>query len=509
MKKRYLIRFSYLGNHFLSCSKQSKDVDLTSVVGALELPLRSLRNISLASEVHISSRTDRGVHALQNTAHFDLQASYNFDGFVIVNALNKFYFKKGIGLRVSDICQVSADFNARKFAKLRTYLYRIAVPKSDIINLGQHAPISEVTRCYFLRKPGFDIEAVQKGLSLLIGTHNFISFTGKPTRQVLVRTPIRRIISFSISQGAPLRCALYEPFSCNFDYWDFVVEGRSFNYNQVRRMVAALIAVGQGQFPYHGLQKMLDSQLQPTEWIMSKIAPACGLYLMKVLYNEEDLSVDRKPKERKLKKQREMLNHTSTRVTTVEGKTLREEILNGEILLKEIPVGNQSCPGFVIDTKPDLQVAEIIKSSLYLGSQDVTQDFKVMTDCRITHVISLGVTVPPLPQLPALSYSFIPALDVPDEQINRMLNEVLPLMDDIINKGGCVLVHCNAGVSRAPTVVIAYLMTFKGLKFNEASALVKEKRPASKPNAGFVQQLLSLEGILLKGEKKEMAKQQC
>ncbi|XP_026271980.1 dual specificity protein phosphatase 19 [Frankliniella occidentalis] len=199
-----------------------------------------------------------------------------------------------------------------------------------------------------------------------------------------------------------------------------------------------------------------------------------------------------------LKKQRSLLNHTRTRVTTVEGKTLLEEVLHGEHFQKEISENSQSCPGFVIDTKPDLQVAEIIKSSLYLGSQDVTQDFQLMKDCGVTHVISLGVQVPPLPQLSNLSYSFIPALDLPHEPIDNMLKKTLPLIEDVISKGGCVLVHCNAGVSRAPTVVIAFLMSYKGLTFNEASEYVKKKRPASKPNAGFLQQLLSLESKVMK-----------
>lgn len=295
MKRRYLLSFSYLGNHFQSCSRDGNN--LSSVVGALEDRLQRLKNTSLASNVVVSSRTDRGVHAIQNTAHVDLLTDRELSLTNVLDVLNKFYRKNNIGLRVSAIRQVADDFNARKFARFRTYLYRIAVPKYNFDCIDPYTPISEVTRCYFLRKPGFDIDAVQKGLSLLIGTHNFLSFTGKPSKQTLVRTPIRRIFSFTINQGAPLMCDLHEPFSNNFDYWDFIVEGRSFNYRQVRRMIGALVAVGQGKFSCNGLQRMLDLEVRSDEWIMSIIAPACGLYLMKVTYNEDDLAVNRKQKQ--------------------------------------------------------------------------------------------------------------------------------------------------------------------------------------------------------------------
>ncbi|KAL3831706.1 hypothetical protein ACJMK2_023425 [Sinanodonta woodiana] len=74
------------------------------------------------------------------------------------------------------------------------------------------------------------------------------------------------------------------------------------------------------------------------------------------------------------------------------------------------------------------------------------------------------------------------------------VGEVLPgLILEQGRNGGCVLVHCNAGVSRSATIVIAYLMQFREMKYQEAFNYLKEKRPAICPNEGFRTQLLQFE----------------
>ena len=196
---------------------------------------------------------------------------------------------------------------------------------------------------------------------------------------------------------------------------------------------------------------------------------------------------------KEINKKRVSLNHTSTRLTTIEGKTVIEETVQGIFTSKKISGENLSCPGFVVDSKPDLQVAEIIPSSLYLGSQDVVHDIDLIKLYKITNILSIGVYVPKLSQLPHITYIFVPALDLPDEKIEAMLNSALPIMEAVICGGGCLYVHCNAGVSRAPTVVMAFLIVHKGYSFNDALAWVKHQRPSANPNPGFIRQLLDLE----------------
>ena len=71
----------------------------------------------------------------------------------------------------------------------------------------------------------------------------------------------------------------------------------------------------------------------------------------------------------------------------------------------------------------------------------------------------------------------------------NLLNEYSNLCFICILKDGVVLVHCNAGVSRAAAVVIGFLMNSERLSFARAFSLVKNARPASCPNPGFIEQL--------------------
>ncbi|XP_058509193.1 dual specificity protein phosphatase 19-like [Solea solea] len=84
---------------------------------------------------------------------------------------------------------------------------------------------------------------------------------------------------------------------------------------------------------------------------------------------------------------------------------------------------------------------------------------------------------------------------VPDTSWDLQVGVVKPFLLlvilDYIQIKGVVLVHCNTGVSRAPSVVIAYLMSRDGRSFDDALSLVRSARPASSPNPGFLDQLKS------------------
>lgn len=80
--------------------------------------------------------------------------------------------------------------------------------------------------------------------------------------------------------------------------------------------------------------------------------------------------------------------------------------------------------------------------------------------------------------------------------------KVLPHFEtafEFIDKGrqnGCVFIHCNAGVSRAATFIIGYLMKTERKTYNEVFSYVKRKRPAICPNVGFRTQLFEYEKLL-------------
>lgn len=69
---------------------------------------------------------------------------------------------------------------------------------------------------------------------------------------------------------------------------------------------------------------------------------------------------------------------------------------------------------------------------------------------------------------------------------------------EFIRTGSVVFVHCAAGVSRSSSIVIAYLMIDKKMKFQEAYEFVKKRRPVICPNPGFQAQLKKIEELLAK-----------
>ena len=185
------------------------------------------------------------------------------------------------------------------------------------------------------------------------------------------------------------------------------------------------------------------------------------------------------------------LKHCTTVVTTPSGQKY-EEVVSPDGNTVSSKVIDSDSPGFVVDTKPDLNVAEI-QPGLSLGSQDVVYDSALMNSYRITHVLSLGIK--PLTLDVSVVHKYVDLLDVPESGLLECFEECFRFIDSALNAGGHVYVHCNAGVSRSPAVVIAYLMKTKTLSYEQAFLQVKQKRSVINPNSGFVQQLKQYESM--------------
>lgn len=129
-----------------------------------------------------------------------------------------------------------------------------------------------------------------------------------------------------------------------------------------------------------------------------------------------------------------------------------------------------------------------------LGSQDVAAHLSILERYNVTHILNLASCVENFyPE--QFQYKYIKIEDYPEAQILPHFETAF----EFINEGmqsGCVLVHCNAGVSRSVTVVVAYLMKTKNMSLKQALDLVKTKRPTMCPNEGFQTLLQSYEDIL-------------
>ncbi|KAF7273904.1 MAP kinase-specific phosphatase [Rhynchophorus ferrugineus] len=144
--------------------------------------------------------------------------------------------------------------------------------------------------------------------------------------------------------------------------------------------------------------------------------------------------------------------------------------------------------GYVVDTSPDNKPAQITEH-LFLGSQDCC-DESVLQHHDIKNVLSVGIEAPV--KCDDVTYKFIEMLDVPETDLSIYLKDCLDFIETALNSSSNVLVHCNAGVSRSASVVIAFLILKRQHSFQEAFDRVVTARRCIRPNDGFLKQLKSL-----------------
>jgi len=243
--KRYKMTIAYDGSKYYGWQVQ---VQSPTVQECLEKALSTIAKQSII--VTGAGRTDSGVHALAQVAHFDFP-----DIMSNVQLLLALRTKLPLSIQVYEIEEVHADFHARYDAKERTYQY--------IITLNQ-TPFNYLYKTYFPRKK-IDIEKFIDCIPYFIGEHDFTSFA-KPSPKITNHLcDIQNITIEKIND-------------------DIIIEitANRFLHNMVRRMVGAMVSVS-------------HKSLQPciiTEWIESKkhsqknyaTAPPNGLYLKYIKY---------------------------------------------------------------------------------------------------------------------------------------------------------------------------------------------------------------------------------
>ena len=154
---RYLITFSYDGSKYKGYQKQP---EVTTIQGELEKVLTGINNSEVL--VSASGRTDAGVHALNQTAHFDLDINITSEKLkMALNSLlpSDIYVKK--------VEEVDRDFHARFNVKEKEYIYKI--------NVGEYNPL-EKDYVYQYNKE-LDVVKMKEAIKYFEGTHDFKSFT--------------------------------------------------------------------------------------------------------------------------------------------------------------------------------------------------------------------------------------------------------------------------------------------------------------------------------------------
>ncbi|XP_076311094.1 uncharacterized protein LOC143225489 [Tachypleus tridentatus] len=135
---------------------------------------------------------------------------------------------------------------------------------------------------------------------------------------------------------------------------------------------------------------------------------------------------------------------------------------------------------------------------MYLGSQSDAFNKEILKNHNITYELNVSANCPKPDFIQDTHFMRISVNDNYSEKLLPFFPKAFQFLDKVREGSGCVLVHCLAGISRSPTIAIAYVMHYLRLSSDEAYRYVKSKRVTISPNFNFLGQLLEFEKQLLK-----------
>ncbi|EGD77993.1 hypothetical protein PTSG_09628 [Salpingoeca rosetta] len=138
----------------------------------------------------------------------------------------------------------------------------------------------------------------------------------------------------------------------------------------------------------------------------------------------------------------------------------------------------------------DAEPCEILPY-MYVGAEAHAEKEEIVRKHGITHILNLTTRSPT--RHPHIEYCVIEILDSWNQNLIAHFGEAFEFIERAREAGGKVLVHCVAGISRSPSVAIAYLMFKNKMSLSDAYALVKKKRPSISPNLDFMAELQQYE----------------
>lgn len=243
---RYRLRIEYDGTGLAGWQRQDGQA---SVQGLLEAAV--MRFCGEPAVVTGAGRTDAGVHALGQVAHFDLER--DVPPRTVMRAVN--FHLKPARVAVLDCAVAAADFHARFSAVARHYRYRI-------LNRGA-PPALDLGRVWPVVRP-LDARAMHEAAQSLVGRHDFTSFRAAHCQAA---SPLKTLDRLEVERRGE----------------EIVIHAgaRSFLHHQVRAMVGTLKLVGEGRWSKADLEQALAARDRQAA---GPNAPACGLCLMAVDY---------------------------------------------------------------------------------------------------------------------------------------------------------------------------------------------------------------------------------
>lgn len=244
---RFKLVIAYDGTAYAGWQVQPGHV---TIQGAIEEAIEATSGKKV--KLHGSGRTDRGVHARGQVAHFDLETRMTPRSMLF--ALNS---RLPPDIRVLSCARAADDFHARRTAHSKEYRYRVfngtvLQPCERLYAVQVHRPL--------------DLALLREGARRFVGEHDFRAFMANPQR--VVDSTVREITEFAVNKRGA--------------FITFRVRGNGFLYKQVRSMVGMLIRIGHGQEKPERISELLDARAERTAHVPS--APPQGLSLWKVWY---------------------------------------------------------------------------------------------------------------------------------------------------------------------------------------------------------------------------------
>ena len=244
---RYQILIEYVGTNFIGWQIQSKG---QSIQKFSQIKISKLLKEKII--LNGSGRTDTGVHAIEQSAHFDCKKKIeNLDKFL--KSINYFLNTKLVS--ITSIKKKSLNFHARFSAKQRIYTY--------IIFNRISGPSIEKNRGWHIKKK-LDLKLMKKGTKKLLGTNDFSTFRSSSCN---AKSPIRTIKSIKIKK-------VKNKIQIQF-------KSQSFLQQQVRSMVGCLKYLAEKKWNLKQFERVFKSKKRT---LCAPPAPAHGLFLEKVIY---------------------------------------------------------------------------------------------------------------------------------------------------------------------------------------------------------------------------------
>jgi len=244
--QRYKIKIEYDGTSFVGWQFQKNGLSIQEVLQ------KAIFNFSKEKVAVIGAgRTDSGVHALEQVAHFDLKKKVEKNKFL--PALNQHIGNKPV--TILKINKVGKKFHARFDAKKRTYQYLI---------INRQSPLAlQKNKAWHIRKK-LDLNAMKNSAKFLLGTHDFSTFRSSSCN---AKSPIKTMEKISIKK--------------NKDKITLQFISKSFLQQQVRSMVGCIKFLGDGKWNINDFKRSFKSK---NRLKCAPPAPPYGLYLKEIKY---------------------------------------------------------------------------------------------------------------------------------------------------------------------------------------------------------------------------------